>query len=77
VRNLQEFVRDFQVSNVTHYGDLERYVQQAETLLGNLDAGMLRDGDGLRTRVRTELSFIEEAITKTVVKAPVRVIRRG
>lgn len=77
VRNLQEFVRDFQISNVTHYGDLQRYVEQADTLLQNVDAPMLRNGDGLRQRVRTELSFIEEAITKTVVKAPVRMLRRG
>jgi len=75
VRHLQEFLNTFDLRNVTNDHELARFVKEARQLTDGVDADSLRSMDGLRHRLRAELTGIEEAITINLVTQPTRRIR--
>lgn len=75
VRNLQEFLNNFNLRDITNDGELSELITQAKNLTNGIDAESLRTMDGLRARVRGELGLIEESITKTLIVEPTRRIR--
>jgi hypothetical protein len=77
VRDLIEFTRSFPLQNVTNFEQLATEVDRADRLLKGVDIEELRSTDGLRARVRSELSEIEQILDRNIVNAPRRIIRRG
>lgn len=77
VTHLQEFLNGFELRNITDDRQLQMFINQAHNLLDGVDAESLRTSDGFRLRLRSELSEIEESITRTLIVVPKRKIRRG
>lgn len=75
VTNLQAFLNNFSIRDITDDRELRELIIEARMLTSGVSAESLRTMDGLRMRVRAELGVIEEAITKTLEVMPTRRIR--
>lgn len=75
VRNLQEFFERFNMRDITNDRELGTIVEQGKRLLKGVDAEGIREMDGLRMRIGSELMVIEEAINSTMIVEPTRRIK--
>lgn len=75
VKHLWDFISSEPLRNVTGDRELAQYSEQMRALLNGVDRETLKEGDGLRARVRAELQKIETAITQSIETAPRRRIK--
>jgi hypothetical protein len=75
VTNLREFFAKFNMRDITNDRQLAEIVECGRNLLNGANVESLRTMDGVRTRFRTELQSIEQAVTETIQIAPTRRIR--
>ncbi|NLS92333.1 MAG: hypothetical protein GXX96_09165 [Planctomycetaceae bacterium] len=76
VGNLQEFFARFQDLNVRSNEELDRLVADAQRIVRGVEPQALRDSDGLRQHVATELSRVESVLDGLLVDRPRRRILR-
>ena len=72
VANLSEFFQRFSQLNVRSNPDLDRLVAQAQELVRGVTPQELRDNDGLRRLVATEMAGVQATVERMIVDAPRR-----
>jgi hypothetical protein len=77
VTNLTEFFDRFRQLNVRSNHDLDALVQQAQRVVQGTDPQALRDSDGLRRQIATQLSGVQAALDGMLVDRPRRRIIRN
>jgi len=76
VGNLTEFFQRFQQLNVRSNDDLDRLVEQCQGIVRGVEPQLLRDNQGLRQQVATELTQVENVLDSLLVDRPRRNILR-
>jgi hypothetical protein len=76
VGNLTEFFDRFRSLNVRSNDQLDALVAQAQRAVRGVDAQDLREGDGLRQAVATQLSRVQTSLDSMLVERPRRRILR-
>jgi hypothetical protein len=76
VANLSEFFSRFAQLNVRSNPDLDRLVAQAQELVQGVTPQDLRDNDGLRRLVASEMAGVQTKVERLIVDAPRRRIIR-
>jgi hypothetical protein len=76
VGNLAEFFQRFQQLNIRSNDDLDRLVEQCQGIVRGVEPQLLRDNQGLRQRVATELAQVENVLDTLLVDRPRRNILR-
>jgi len=76
VGNLTEFFQRFQQLNVRSNDDLDRLVEQCQGIVRGVEPQLLRDNQGLRQQVATELTQVENVLDSLLVNRPRRNILR-
>ena len=76
VGNLTEFFQRFQQLNVRSNDDLDRLVEQCQGIVRGVEPQVLRDNQGLRQQVATELTQVENVLDSLLVDRPRRNILR-
>jgi hypothetical protein len=76
VNNLSEFFQRFRELNVRSNEQLDELVERAQRAVRGVDAQELRDSQGLRQRVATQLSQVQSALDGMLVERPRRRILR-
>jgi hypothetical protein len=77
VGNLAEFFERFKQLNVRSNQQLDDLVDQAQRIVRGVEPQTLRDNDGLRRHVATQLSRVEAALDQMIVDQPRRRIIRA
>lgn len=77
IENLHEFFERFQRLNVHSSGELESLVGRAQSLLNGVQPQQLRDSNGLRQQLATQLSGVQSVLDGLMVDRPRRRILRG
>lgn len=83
VTNLTDFLKTFELRNVTNDTELAALASQCKSLLNpdgvlsglKVDAEFLRNSDSLKTRIRTELDSIKTGLDSLVTAKPSRKFR--
>ena len=75
VMNLQQFFENFNLRDITNDAELNELVERGRSLINGIDAESLRTMDGLRARIRHELTDIEQAVNDTLIQVPTRRIK--
>jgi hypothetical protein len=76
VTNLAEFFQRFGQLNVRSNPDLDRLVAQAQELVRGVTPQELRDNDGLRRMIASEMEGVQARVEQMIVDAPRRRIVR-
>jgi hypothetical protein len=76
VGNLGEFFEKFRRLNVRSNDELDEMVQQAQQLVGGVTPQQLRDNDGLRQHIATEMSVMQSQLEQMMIDRPRRSILR-
>lgn len=76
VGNLSDFFEKFRRLNVRSNEDLDDLVQQAQQLVGGVTPQELRDNDGLRQQIATEMSVMQSQLEQMIIDRPRRSILR-
>ena len=76
VENLVEFFQRFRHLNIRSNEQLDELVGQAQQVVRGVEPQKLRDNEGLRQRVVTELSGVESVLEGLLVDRPRRAILR-
>ena len=77
VNNLAEFFQRFRQLNVRSNDHLDQLVAQCQSVVRGVEPQSLRDNQGLRQQVATELSQVENVLDSLLVDRPRRnIIRR-
>jgi hypothetical protein len=76
VGNLTEFFQRFQQLNVRSNEDLDQLVNQCQGIVRGVEPQLLRDNQGLRQQVATELTQVENVLDSLLVDRPRRNILR-
>ncbi len=76
VANLGEFFSRFGQLNVRSNPDLDRLVAQAQELVRGVTPQELRDNDGLRRLISSEMAGVQASVERMIVDAPRRRIIR-
>ena len=76
VANLGEFFSRFSQLNVRSNPDLDRLVAQAQELVRGVTPQDLRDNDGLRRLIASEMAGVQASVERMIVDAPRRRIIR-
>ena len=76
VTHLQEFFERFRSLNVDSDADLDRLVEQAQSILKGVGPQALRDTPALRQHVATQLSVVQSSLDGLLVNRPRRAIIR-
>ena len=76
VNNLAEFFQRFQQLNIRSNDDLDQLVTQCQDIVRSVEPQSLRDDQGLRQQVATELSQVENVLDSLLVDRPRRNILR-
>jgi len=78
VNNLREFFERFRALNVRSSEDLDHLVARAQGILGSNPPQELRENQGLRQHVATQLSSVQASLDQMLVDRPRRrVLRRA
>jgi len=77
VSNLTEFFNRFRSLNVGSNAELDRLVEQAQSVLRGVRPKSLRQSDGLRQHVATQLSSVQSVLDGLMVDRPRRNIMRS
>ncbi len=78
VGNLTEFFDRFRSLNVRSNDQLDALVEEARRAVRGIDAQDLRQGDGLRRAVASELSRVQASLEEMLVERPRRrILRQG
>jgi hypothetical protein len=77
VSNLTAFFARFHQLNVRSNRDLDQLVEQAQQLVRGIEPQELRDNDGLRQHVATQLSQVQSVLDDMLVDRPRRRIVRS
>lgn len=75
VTKLQEFLRTFNLRDITNDLRLQTMTHELSQLLTGVEAESLRTLPGFRDRTRTELEIIEERLQEAITIAPTRRIK--
>lgn len=75
VTNVMEFLKNFELRNVTNDFELAEQVEQAKKLLHGANAGTLRNSDLLREKIRSGMDGIKSALSELVENKPGRKFR--
>jgi hypothetical protein len=76
IANLSEFFQRFRSLNVHSNADLDRLVETAQKAISGVDPQAVRDNDGLRQQVATQLSAVQATLDQLLVDQPRRRILR-
>lgn len=76
VSHLQEFFDRFRTLNVHSDTDLDRLVEQAQSILSDVGPQQLRETASLRQHVATQLSVVQSALDGMLINRPRRAILR-
>jgi hypothetical protein len=76
IANLSEFFSRFDQLNVRSHPDLDRLVAQAQELVQGVKPQDLRDNDGLRRLIASEMAGVQASVERLIVDAPRRRIIR-
>jgi len=77
VSNLTEFFSRFRSLNVGSNAELDRLVEQAQSVLRGVRPNSLRQSDGLRQHITTQLSGVQSVLDGMMVDRPRRNIMRS
>lgn len=77
VTNLTEFFSRFRDLNVRSNQDLDRLVEQAQQLVQGVRPQELRDNDGLRQHIASQMTQVQERLEGMMVERPRRQIIRS
>jgi len=77
ISNLIGFFERFKELNVRSNQDLDQLVEQAQRIVGGVEPQELRDNDGLRQQVATQLSGVQSVIDGMMIDRPRRTIVRN
>ncbi len=72
--NLADFLAFFDHRNPTDHTELKKVVQELRSKLGSTDVEQVRNTEGLRARLSTEMSTIADQLTSMVERVPRRKI---
>ena len=67
VTNLQEFIANFDLQNVSNYRELEAQVERAKAAVATVNTDQIRESETLREFVTKEMSEIENTLQTLVV----------
>ena len=76
VTNLTEFFQRFRQLNIRSNDQLDQLVAQCQQVIRGVEPQSLRDSQGVRQRVATQLSHVENALDTLLVDKPRRNILR-
>lgn len=77
IENLHDFFERFQRLNIQSSSELESLVGRAQSLLNGVQPQQLRDSNGLRQQLTTQLSGVQATLDGLMVDRPRRRILRG
>ena len=77
IENLHEFFERFQRLNIHSSSELEALVGRAQSLLQGVEPQQLRDSNGLRQQLATQLSGVQSVLEGLMVDRPRRRILRS
>ncbi len=77
VTNLTDFFQRFRQLNVNSNEELDRLVEQAQELVRGVRPQELRDDEGLRRHVQTEMAAVQGRLEAMIVERPRRQIIRS
>ncbi len=77
IENLHDFFERFQRLNIHSSNELETLVGRAQSLLSGVQPQQLRDSNGLRQQLATQLSSVQATLDGLMVDRPRRRILRG
>lgn len=77
IDNLHEFFERFQRLNIHSSDELENLVTRAQSLISGVLPQQLRDSNGLRQQLATQLSSVQSVLDGLMVDRPRRRILRG
>ncbi len=77
IENLHEFFERFQRLNIHSSTELENLVGRAQSLVSGVQPQQLRDSNGLRQQLATQLSGVQSMLDGLMVDRPRRRILRG
>lgn len=72
VENLREFFQRFRSMNVGSNAQLDQLVDQAEAIIGGVDAADLRKDACLRTQLAQQMGTVKELLDQMVIEKPRR-----
>jgi len=76
ITNMGDFFQRFRELNVRSNGELDELVERCEGLMQGVQPQALRDNDGLRRSLSTQLSSVQSSLDQLVVDRPRRNIIR-
>ena len=76
ITNMGDFFQRFRELNVRSNGELDELVERCEGLMSGVQPQALRDNDGLRRSLSTQLSSVQSSLDQLVVDRPRRNIIR-
>lgn len=76
IDNLSEFFNRFRALNVGSDAELERLIGDAQNVVRGIAPQQLRDSDGLRQRVASQMSAVQASLDQLLVDRPRRNILR-
>ncbi len=77
IENLHDFFERFQRLNIHSSSELESLVGRAQSLLSGVQPQQVRDSNGLRQQLATQLSSVQATLDGLMVDRPRRRILRG
>ncbi len=77
ITNLREFFERFRQLNVSSSADLDSLVERAQHIVSGVEAQSLRDNNGLRQQIATQLSSVQSVLDGMMVDRPRRRIIRN
>lgn len=75
ITKLQEFLRTFDLRNITNDEVMQDHVKELSMILQNTSADSIRNRPDYRHRIRFELSLVEEQLKEAITVLPTRRIK--